>query len=83
MKCPTCGQNLTRFEGGEELARRMSAGNLGCYQGQDGNYYLERGAGEVNRYAIDDAIGKGLIVPRWDDAPHLAYWRHNRPTQER
>lgn len=61
-------------EDGEDLAARMRQG-VGCYQGRDRLYYLERGGGEVARMAIDDALSKGLIVPRWDEAPHLEYWR--------
>jgi hypothetical protein len=58
----------------------MQSHGVGCYQGQDHLYYLERGIGEVARTAIDDALAKGLIVPRWDDAAHLEYWKVSQQT---
>ena len=75
ITCPGCGRPLPYETSGHELARRMRAQGIGCYQGQDGQYYLERGYGEVSRSAIDEAIQAGLIGPRWDDAPHLQYWK--------
>lgn len=71
-RCPHCGQPLPLT--GEELAARM-AGGLDCYEAADGGYFLTQGGGKVSRAAIDDALAKGLIVPKWDDSPHLAYWR--------
>lgn len=70
--CPTCLQPIP--ESGESLRARMSMGR-DCYQGRDGHYYLTRGGGEVSRAAINDALSKGLICPKWDDASHLEYWR--------
>lgn len=72
--CPMCGHPLARIMTAEQLLGPMRAG-LDCYQGQDRNYYLTRGGGRVSRTAINDALAKGLIVPKWDDAPHLEYWR--------
>lgn len=73
--CPTCKRPMPYFGTGEILAHQMRTEGVGCYQGQDSLYYLERGYGEVSRKAIDDALAKGLIGPRWDDAPHLEYWK--------
>ena len=78
LKCPTCGHPLPApptVGSGGDLANRMRSGGTACYQGRDGLYYLERGGGQVSRAAIDDALKKKLIVPRWDDAPDLQYWR--------
>jgi hypothetical protein len=60
---------------GETLAHLMRLNGVGCYQGQDHLYYLERGIGEVSRKAIDDALARGLILPKWADSPQLEYWR--------
>jgi hypothetical protein len=73
--CPTCKLPMPYFWTGELLTHQMRAEGVGCYQGQDGLYYLERGYGEVSRKAIDYALAKGLIGPHWDDAPHLEYWK--------
>ena len=75
VKCPTCGRPLPYINSGHELAHTMRDRGVGCYQGQDSQYYLERGFGEVKRAAIDEALKAKLIAPKWDDAPHLQYWR--------
>lgn len=72
--CPHCGQTMPEHMDADDLARRMRSG-LDCYRGQDGHYYLTRGGGRVPYQAIDDALAHGLIVPKWDDAPDLEYWR--------
>lgn len=74
-KCPTCGGPMPSITSGETLAGRMRELNIGLYQGQDHQYYLERGYGQIQRATIDDALSRGLIVPRWEDAPHLEYWK--------
>lgn len=81
--CPTCGRPLPYVGAGEHLYRIMLRDGVGCYQGQDRLYYLERGLGEVSRAAIDEALAAGLIGPRWDDAPHLEYWKASAGSRER
>ena len=71
--CPTC-ERPPVIRDPSALASKM-AGGLDCYQGTDRHYYLTRGGGEVLREAIDAALRHGLIKPKWDDAPHLEYWR--------
>jgi len=75
MNCPTCGQKLNTIRIAADLVHRMKENNVGCYMGQDRNYYLERGLGQVDRNAIDQALAVGAIKPRWDDAPQLEYWK--------
>lgn len=76
--CPTCGQPWPTSDDGETLAVRMREPGVDCYQGSDGLYYLTRtrNCAPVSRAAIDDALAKGLIVPKWPDAPPaVQYWR--------
>ena len=74
MRCPTCGKEYGIGDA-HELHRVMSVFRVDCYQGADKNYYLERGRGQVERVAIDDALRGGLIKNRWDDTPpEVQYW---------
>jgi hypothetical protein len=76
--CPTCGRPMPHAQTGDDLVRQMrNAHHSGanCYRGRDGNYYIEYNGGSVSREAIDDALERGLIVPRWADKPNYQYWR--------
>lgn len=72
--CPTCGRPMPYINDGRALYERMRAGNLDCYLGASGGYYLTHAGIEVSRAAVDNALALGLIQPKWDDHPHLEFW---------
>lgn len=63
---------------GQILARRMITGHLReVYRAHDGTLFLTMpGDNEpVSQVALDDAIRRGLIVPKYPDDLSIEFWR--------